>query len=277
MKRHHSLYLFLLFIVSCTTFRVEDAAIKKNFATAGIPVVIEYVVTAGDTIRYIITGSDSLPTLLFVHGSPGGCNDYAWFLQDSLLRRKYRLASVDRPGFGLSEYGQAFHLQQQADMLKPTLERLHNNQPLLIAGHSYGGPLVALLAADNPDLIFGTIILAGALDPKLEKPEKWRETFLKNRFKKILPGDLYQSNAELWYLKQDLYGLQKKLKNISSQVYILHGQKDKLVPVENVAYMKNEMTGADTIITQILPKAGHVVQIFQKEEVKEFLLGINLP
>jgi hypothetical protein len=41
---------------------------------------------------------------------------------DEDLRKKYRIISMDRPGFGFSDYGKAMHLQEQCKLLLPVLQ-----------------------------------------------------------------------------------------------------------------------------------------------------------
>ena len=66
------------------------------------------------------------------------------------------MVSVDRPGFGYSDFGQAQHLDIQSLWISPVFTELANHKPMFLAGHSLGGPLVIKLGADNPGLFSGT-------------------------------------------------------------------------------------------------------------------------
>ena len=42
----------------------------------------------GRHIHYAMTGSDSLPTLFFIHGSPGSWDAFAEYMKDSSIAEK---------------------------------------------------------------------------------------------------------------------------------------------------------------------------------------------
>src|ERR1700758_4782917 len=107
--------IVLFFIINYfTSFRTSDASAIADFAKSGIPLSC-YTLTIRDRhLHYVTVGDDSLATIVFVHGSPGGWNDFKYYLKDNTLRKKFRLVSIDRPGFGYSDYGHALHLQEQS-------------------------------------------------------------------------------------------------------------------------------------------------------------------
>jgi pimeloyl-ACP methyl ester carboxylesterase len=54
----------------------------------------------------------------------------------------------------------------------------------------------------------------------------------------LLPGAFRPSNNEIWYYKKELEPLAKQFSSITCNVWIIHGNKDKFVPVGNAAYAK---------------------------------------
>ena len=70
------------FIVACfvfdhyVQFRKSDDDLNKFFTENHIPGKIGYYVTHGRRLRYVSIGSDSLPTLVFIHGSPSSSGRY---------------------------------------------------------------------------------------------------------------------------------------------------------------------------------------------------------
>jgi pimeloyl-ACP methyl ester carboxylesterase len=80
---------------------------KKQFAQNGISLTTADFVANGTVLHYAKTGADTLPTLFFVHGSPGSWIKFGKYLMDTDLLKKYRMISIDRPGFGYSNFGQA--------------------------------------------------------------------------------------------------------------------------------------------------------------------------
>src|SRR5664279_3038975 len=149
---------WLLFAQSCMTFRKPDAEEKSAFAKSHVVLRTGMLRGDGWQIHYAITGVDSLPTLFFIHGSPGNWNAFAEYMKDSQLLKKFRMVSVDRPGFGYSDFGNAQHLDIQSIWISQIFTKLANHKPMFIAGHSLGGPLVVKLGADNPELFSGLVL-----------------------------------------------------------------------------------------------------------------------
>jgi pimeloyl-ACP methyl ester carboxylesterase len=60
---------------------------------------------------------------------------------------------------------------------------------------------------------------------------------------------LRPSNDELWWLKQDLVDLEPRTENITSDVTIIHGTKDVLVPYSNITLCKKFVRNLNRWIT----------------------------
>lgn len=266
-------FLFLILLQSCFSFRATDKVKVDAFKNKGILLQPFFYTTKNKSLHYVQVGADTLPTIVFVHGSPGSWTEFEAYLKDSQLMHNYRLISIDRPGFGYSDYRNAVNLQNQANQIGEVLLHLQNKKPLYLVGHSLGGPLVALLAADYSYLISSIVIMAGALSPQLEPKEKWRKLFLKAPFKKVLPGAFRQSNVELCFLKTDLVTLKDKLNQIVCPVYIMHAKNDMLVDVKNVDYMQQNFTAA-TVYTYIYNKGNHFIHFNKHKELVAILMTL---
>jgi pimeloyl-ACP methyl ester carboxylesterase len=240
-------------------FRISDTKAKEQFAKAGIPLHTETVKVNDFPIHYAKTGNDSLPTLLFIHGSPGSWNAFEAYMRDSQLLRQFRLISIDRPGFGYSEFGHSKNLVDQSNLISPVLALLKNDQPVYGIGHSLGGPMALKLQIDNPGYFSGIVLLAASVDPAEEKPEKWRRWLYGTPLNLLVPGAFAPSNKELWFLKKDLVYLKKDLTKVTCPIWIIHGDKDQFVPVGNVNYIRQELTNADSIHVKILHGANHFI------------------
>ena len=226
-------------------------------------------------MHYAKTGNDTLPAIFFVHGSPGGWNEFERYMQDKELLSKYRIISIDRPGFGYSQFGAARNLEEQSKLLFPLIKALRNGKPIYAAGHSLGGPVIAKLQIDYNNLFAGLVFLAASVDPDEEKPEKWRYILQKTPLKFLLPGAFRPSNEELIYLKKDLRDLDKEWGKITCPVWIIHGDRDEFVPVENVEYAKKKLVNAKSVEVKILPDAGHFIPWEQYESIKIILMGLS--
>jgi len=266
---------WLVFAQFAWKFRISDNTAKKKFAKEGVKLFTETILAEGFNLHYAKTGNDTLPTLFFVHGSPGGWIKFMRYMYDKDLLKKYRMVSVDRPGFGYSEFGHVKNLQQQSDIISVLLKKIQNGKPVYAAGRSYGGPMIIKLAIDNPGMFAGLVLIAAALDPAAEKPEKWRPVVYRSPLKYMLPGAWRPSNQELWYLKKELNDLVKKLPDITCPVYILHGDKDGLVPVSNAAYAKKMLVNARSVSVTIIPGANHFVSDHHYKLVKGLLLRLE--
>ena len=159
------LLLWITVAPSCMTFRKPDNEMKKEFEQSGIQLTTVSREIDGRIMHYAKTGSDTLPTLFFVHGTPGSWDAFAGYLQDSELLSHYRLISVDRPGFGYSDFGNAMNLTEQTTIISEWMDSVYNNKPFIIIGHSLGGPMTIKLAAARPQYTKALVILAGSQDP----------------------------------------------------------------------------------------------------------------
>jgi len=255
-------------------FRISDSKAKTKFSKAGVMLTTETIKVNGFEMHYAKTGSDTMPTIFFVHGSPGGWNAFEKYMQDKDMLVKYRMISVDRPGFGYSRFGEARNLQEQSKLIFPLVKSLQNGKPMYAAGHSSGGPLIAKLQTGYENLFSGLVFLAASVDPDEEKPEKWRTVFQKIPFKYFLPGAFRPSNEELLYLKKDLRELDTEWDKITCPVWIVHGEKDGFVPVRNVDYAKKKLVNAKSIEVKILPGARHFIPWEQYGEIKDLLMKL---
>ena len=272
------LFLFTFWLVQAQRtmkFRETDEEAKKEFQELGLTLVTKTIYEEGFDLHYVQIGSDTLPTLFFVHGSPGSWNAFKRYLQDKDLIRHYRMVAIDRPGFGFSEFNDARNLTEQTRIIDHLLTSIRNDKPMFLVGHSLGGPLIVKLYLDNSSLISGLVILAGALDPKSEKPEKWRPLLFKTPLNYFVPGAMRPSNEELWYLKKDLQVLDKELDKVFCPVWIVHGDKDNLVPVSNTAYAQRKLTNAKSVEITILRGANHFIPWTHFAEIKGLLLNIS--
>lgn len=274
--------LFVLFLVGiallhgCMRMRTSDAKARSLFAQKKVPLHITDTLFAGRRLHYAMTSqNNALPTLVFVHGSPGSWFHYQKYMLDADLNKKFRLVCIDRPGFGHSDFGKALHLDEQSELIAPVLRSLKTEEPMYLCGHSMGGPVVVKLAADHPDLFNAIVIVAGAIDVNQEKKERWRYLIKYRGLNWLLPGAFRPSNTELLYLKKDLIPLQKDFANIRCDVRFVHGDRDTWVPIENVAFGQKMMINARSIRSDTLHGADHQVPWKRFEELKAILMDLE--
>ena len=262
----------------CMTFRKADSVMKAQFEKRGITLTTVTEKVAGRKIHYAKTGSDTFPTLLFVHGTPGSWDAFANYMANDELLQKYRMISIDRPGFGYSNFGAAENLERQSQLMSPVLEKMVNGKPIYLVGHSLGAPMIIKLLADNPPGMFsGLVLISGSVDPAEEKPEKWRPWLFKTPLNFFVPGAFRPSNEELWYLKKDLVKLEDAYSKVGCPVYIIHGGKDTWVPPGNVEYAKKHLVNSPEIHELIIPDGNHFIPWTKFKEIKDVLLKLGSP
>jgi pimeloyl-ACP methyl ester carboxylesterase len=216
-----------------------------------------------------------LPTLFFVHGTPGSWMKFGKYLQDKDLLKKYRMISVDRPGFGYSQFGDARNLKEQSAIISLLVKKLQNGKSVYGIGRSFGGPVIIRLTIDNPEMFSGLVLLAAALDPAMEKNYPWRPLLFKTPFRYLVPGAWKASNEEQFYLKKDLKELTSGFSSITCPVHILHGDADGMVPVSNAGYGKKMLVNAKPLYLSIIPGAHHHISDDKYELVKDVLMKLD--
>lgn len=276
-KKRHLLFAlvlgYLLFANSCMTMRTSPKKTAAFFQEKNVAYLDETLELHGKDLHYIQTGNKDGQTLVFVHGSPGSWDAYKAYLTDSVLLKSFRIIAPDRPGFGKSNFRRSMGLKPQAILLNELLRQLDNGKPQTLIGHSYGGPLIVQMALEQAGLYENLVILAGALDPAAEKPEKWRKPLTWFPLKYLVPGALKPSNDELWMLKEDLKVMQPQLNQLTQRTLIIHGEEDKLVPYQNVPFMEKHFSNVDSLKVISIEKENHFIVWDQEQLVKNSILS----
>jgi pimeloyl-ACP methyl ester carboxylesterase len=261
---------------SCMKMRISDTKAVQEFREAGVVLHTEDFDVDGFNLHAVHTGNDTLPTLFFIHGSPGSWNAFEVYLKDKDLLKKYRMYSIDRPGFGYSQFGNDMNMEDQAQIIYSFINSIKNGKPLYIIGHSLGGPILVKLAADHPDDFKGMVILAGSIDADEEPKELWRGLLYYTPLQYFMPGAFRPSSNEIWAFKKELKDLDDEIRNISCDVYVVHGDKDTFVPVGNAYYAQKAMINARSFHLKILKGAPHFIPWEPwYGEVKEVLMNMN--
>lgn len=112
------------------------------------------------------------PDVVLLHGASGNTRDWTFAFAD-MLKDRYRVTMLDRPGLGWSEPitaadRRAFSTSHaaptdQARLLKGAADQMGVENPIVV-GHSFGG-IVALAWALEFDDIAGLVSVAGVANP----------------------------------------------------------------------------------------------------------------
>ncbi len=254
------LILALVVLLSrCISVSMSDKKVSQYFAAQDIKPTFGVVQVGNRAIHYATIGADTLPTVLFIHGSPGTWDAFISFFADSTLYTRAHLISVDRPGFGKSGKGTPEpSMQKQATYLAPLLRLGKSEEKPILVGHSLGGPVAVRLAMDYPDEVGGLILVAPSVDPELEKEEWYRPLGAAVPFRWLLPAELDVSNREIMPLKGELEKMLPLWAGIRMPVTVIQGEDDPLVPPGNAAFAKRMLVNAPVTI-QMIPDMNHFI------------------
>lgn len=266
--------LFATFAFSSCTYRMHDRRARIAFDNAQLPIGFKDFTVAGRTIHYaeVITGRINKPTLFFIHGSPASWHCYENYMLDTDLVKKYRIVSIDRPGFGFSDFGTATTVTEQAELVGPLVTALQNGQPFYVIGHSLGGPLAVKLTAAHPKEVNGLVILAGAVSPAGEHEEIWRRLLMPVSF--AMPVALQTCNKEIWWFKQDVKTIPTDLHTITCPVYIFQGLADNMVPPENGYFAQQHLTASSSVKLRVYEGVHHDIPWTRFEDIKGTLMEL---
>lgn len=265
---------WIIFAQSCMKFRISDSNAKAAFSKKGILVNLLNIPAGDMQLHYAKSGTDTLPTLFFIHGSPGSWDAFKGYMMDSDLLAHFRMISVDRPGFGYSDFGVARHLAEQAVLINKVIEKENNQKPVHLIGHSIGGPVIVQLAQDYPTEFASLTLLSGSISPKEEPKEYWRYLFMYTPLRLLMPGAFKPSNDEIMFFKKDLYGIDTGYAALQMPVTFIHGDADKFVPVKNVEYGKQKLANDPNLKVIIVPGASHFIPWENYDLIKTHLLSL---
>ena len=263
---------YALFAQGCMTMRTGDNDAVASFSKVGIKLSTGFMAVMGKRIHYVKVGVDTNATLFFVHGSPGSWDAFDQYLKDKDLLSRFRMVSIDRPGFGHSDFGRGMSIVSQSKLIGEMIKQMQNGKPFYIIGHSLGGPLCVKLAADYPSFVSGVLLLAASVDPNEEQPERWRPLMKLPPFRWLLPGAFRPSNDELWYFKKDVKTMPADLNSIMCPVTIMQGLQDSMVPPGNAYYAEKQLTHSMSVKLITIPDANHFIPWTRFAMIKSVLM-----
>jgi pimeloyl-ACP methyl ester carboxylesterase len=268
-------YFITLVLSSCRYMRMPDKKANAEFASLKLEPRFTYIYVDGVRLHYVKMGGDTLPTIFIIHGSPGSWKRYRRYLTDPDLLKRFRMIAIDRPGFGYSNPGHAYHLEEQARLIYGIVKKERNGKPFHLMGHSLGGPIIVKLAQDHPEAYTSLTILAGSISPYDEPKEKWRAIFVNNPLQYLWPRPFRVCNTEIWYFKKDLYEMDDHYNRLNMPVTFIHGDKDPFVTVKNVDYGKAKLYFNKRVKVIIIPGANHYIPYEHFDIIKQHLISLE--
>lgn len=269
-------WLFVTIATACQKKDIDADALAE-FEDAPTMPNLKYTANGENVIRYLEVVSDATPkpTIIFVHGAPGGADNYYDYLKEQELIDSFNLITIDRLGYGGSNRGEAEpSIEKQAESIYPILDELvTKGQPILLVGHSYGGPIIAKVAMERPADIHGLLFLAPGIDPSNEKFEWAGKLGCSVPTKWLTPKDLETAAVEKTNHVEELKKIEEDWKKITAKVIYAHGDSDGIVPFDNYYFAEEKLAHVDpNMIT--LHGGNHFIPFQEQEQVKEWLFEL---
>jgi pimeloyl-ACP methyl ester carboxylesterase len=226
--------------------------------------------------------------VVFLHGWARRGQDFAASATE-LASRGVGSVALDLPGFGASPLPTvAGGARLYAQLLAPTLSEM-SSDPLVLVGHSFGGCIATVLAADNPQSVAALVLVGAPLvhSTSLAMPP-WRYRATRYLHAKGLLGDQRMEAARQRYGSSDYRnanGLLRdimvarvnesyevELARISAPVAMLWGERDLDVP-ESVAEKAGALLRAPHTFRSVTG-VGHLVPTEAPHELVSTILEI---
>ena len=239
----------------------------------------------GVRVRYVEAGAEhgGVP-LVIVHGYNGSC-DY-WYPQTVLgLAERRHVIAVDLPGNGLSGKLSAHNMETLSGFIVRFIETLGFEQADLM-GHSMGGLLAIAAATARPDRVRSLVLVDSAGLPDLVRHlwlvpvvaladssmRQWRfyPTFIKIGMRARTKRECLEMVSKV--------SIREALSRLELPVFVLWGEKDRVVPVEHGYYMAKHIAGAKLAVVE---GVGHMPFYEKPAEcnrlIIDFIEGLEQP
>jgi pimeloyl-ACP methyl ester carboxylesterase len=223
-------------------------------------------------VYYAETGADTLPLILFIHGAPGAWHYYMEYMDDTALQKRAHLISVDRPGYGRSNYGKSLtSIHEQARLLHEIIMARSNNQPVIVVGRSYGGPIAARIAMDYPNDVDALVMLAPALDPVHEKFWWFSKPVKCAPLCWLMPKSVNVASEEKFSHVKELEEMLPLWDSVQTPTTVVQGSADAIVDTANFSFAKRVLRKAKNRRFIWLEGVSHYVADERPALVKEII------
>ena len=225
----------------------------------------------------VISKSDTLPLLVLVHGAPGAWYGYMNLMDDSLLQQNFKIISIDRLGYGKSDYGkEELSVQLQALSIKEIMEKENTSgKKIYLIGRSYGAPIAAWLAINYPQEIKKLVMISPVIDPDKEKFYWFSDIGNWRPVQWILPELLNVATKE----KFSHAGQMKLMLPIWKKLYVsttvVTGENDEIADTANFSFAKKNLVNCQALFIK-LKNTGHQITKQHPEIIKNLLLNNSL-
>jgi pimeloyl-ACP methyl ester carboxylesterase len=249
---------------------------------AGMQIIVDNLLT-----MYDIRGEGKLVVLL--HGWGDSAKGLSSLSQ--ALSKKFRVLSIDLPGFGNSQAPKTvWRLDNYATFLQHSIEKLGMPEPYALIGHSNGGAIairaigLGLVSPKKLILLASAGVRSGRTSRKVAltavaKAGKLTTAWMPAQYRKALRGKLYAvagsdmlllPELEATFQKVVSQDVQEDAAHIRLPALLIFAENDMAVPIENGKKLHKLIKGSRL---EVLPGAGHFVHLDQPAEVTYLIEG----
>jgi pimeloyl-ACP methyl ester carboxylesterase len=279
--RHRTSDIFLILLIAfCCSgcfrrFTQTNKQIKEYYKDK--PVKPTYFTIQNDSVHLFcaVTGADTLPPLLIIHGAPGAWYGSRNLLADTMVTSRFQVISVDRPGYDKSTFKNSrktvTSIDLQATIIYEALRLNRSFKKGIVMGSSYGGPIAVKVAIDHPEAFYRVLLLAAAVDPDHEKFFWFNKYAHHGPVKWLLPHFMKAADNEKYTHVKELRKLLPFWSKLTVPVTALQGDADHIVSPVNLDFARKMLAGKDaTFIT--LPGVDHLIRWQRADLVKSIIL-----
>ncbi len=271
--------LLLLITILCSScmsnfvLTLTQKDIKKNYANKPNKPVFNYIKTPIGKMFYATHGDSSKPLLVLIHGAPGRWYSSLNLFDDATLLQKFYIVSMDRMGYGKSNNKEGItFIDAQVNAIATLINKVnYTHQKVTIVGRSYGTPIAARIAMENPNNINKLFLLAPCIDPKKEKYYWFTYVNKIGIINTLLPNDLNTTSEEKFAHTNELRKIKNDWYKIIAPTYVVQGRKDWIADTANAYFAKQNLVNATSKI-YLLDNAGHNVTYSHFELIKQLIL-----
>jgi len=194
-----------------------------------------------------------------------------WLPIAESMTDKYRVTVIDFPGFGASESPpKNWGIFEYAQITKHLLEKLGIRKTTII-GHSFGGRIGILLAA-NTDVVEKLVLVDGA---GMEIKDSWTRVikflsltaaFMPEFIKQKVRSSDYEQAGELREIMKRIVNqpLRGELMKIKVPTLIIWGEKDRVLSIKEADML---VTGIKESVLRIVWGSGHWPHVEKRDEL----------
>jgi pimeloyl-ACP methyl ester carboxylesterase len=271
------LSVLTIFLSQCfilNKYIYTDKELATHFEHEHLKPVYKKVKFLKYSIHYaVISKSDTLPLLVFVHGAPGAWYGFLNLMDDTLLQQNYKLVAIDRLGYGKSNYGKAeTSTEVQALALKEIIDKENTSvKKIVLLGRSYGAPIAAWFSINHPEETERLFLVSPVIDPQKEKfywfsgIGKWKP------IQWMLPKMLNVATKEKYAHPQEMKLMLPKWNKLYIPTYVIMGENDKIADTSNYSFAKWHLNNCESFFYK-LKNTGHLVTYEQPELIRNLLL-----